>query len=148
MYCSSKDIRRFVSSSRMFGVVTPCIKGYFYSHTDKEPHSLPGYRKVPEAPNKDLTQGQAAPLICSRHKTLNAMSKPCSPSESSPQPCPARSIINKLLLTDDLDELRHRLSHDFMQLLTGEPDEMERNRIMSDFNNIDLILETLERERK
>ena len=96
---------------------------------------------------RGTTTGRVTPCFCYPPLNLNVMSKNLPQSESSPQPCPARSIINKLLLTDDLDELRHRLSRDFMQLLTGEPDELERNRIMSDFNNIDLILETLERER-
>jgi hypothetical protein len=74
------------------------------------------------------------------------MSETCSPSASSPQPLQA--IIDKLLLTDDLDELRHRVSRDYLRLLATEYDDVERDRMLADFTAIDLVLETIEKERK
>lgn len=74
------------------------------------------------------------------------MSETCSPSASSPQPLQA--IIDKLLLTDDLDELRHRVSRDYLRLLATEYDDVERDRMLADFTTIDLVLETIEKERK
>lgn len=71
MIADSKYIRRFVLSSHTIGAVAPEVEGVFLCLKNKEPHSLPGYRKVPEAPMKDLTQGQAAPSIVRR----NLMSK-------------------------------------------------------------------------
>ena len=69
------------------------------------------------------------------------------PSESSPTPLQA-TIIDKLLILDDLDALRHRVSRDYLRLLASEFDEVERDRMLSDFNTIDLVLETIEKERK
>jgi hypothetical protein len=71
MIADSKYCFKFEMSSQKFGAVAPDIEGVFLCLKNKEPHSLLGYRKVPEAPNKDLTQGQAAPFIVRR----NLMSK-------------------------------------------------------------------------
>ena len=70
-----------------------------------------------------------------------------TPSESSPKPIEA-TITEKLLILDDLDALRHRVSRDYLRLLTIEFDDVERDRMLSDFNTIDLVLETIEKERK
>ena len=70
-----------------------------------------------------------------------------TPSASSPQPLQA-TITDKLLILDDLDALRHRLCRDYLRLLASEFDEVERDRMLSDFNTLDLVLETIEKERK
>ena len=68
-----------------------------------------------------------------------------TPSESSPKPIEA-TITEKLLILDDLDALRHRVSRGYLRLLTIEFDDVERDRMLSDFNTIDLVLETIEKE--
>ena len=75
------------------------------------------------------------------------MSETLAPGESSPTPLQA-TITDKLLILDDLDALRHRLCRDYLRLLASEFDEVERDRMLSDFNTIDLVLETIEKERK
>lgn len=74
------------------------------------------------------------------------MSETSSPSASSPTPIEA--TIDKLLLTDNLDELRHRICRDYLRLLAVEYDDVERDRMLADFTTIDLVLETIEKERK
>ena len=73
------------------------------------------------------------------------MSETLTPSESSPKPIEA-TITEKLLILDDLDALRHRVSRGYLRLLTIEFDDVERDRMLSDFNTIDLVLETIEKE--
>ena len=146
MIHNSKYCFTFVSAEQNQGCTSPYNNGHFLCPLNKGGGALRGSQK-PSSLGEFSSVNATALFVGDNLNNFVMLNEPRT-SESSPQPCPARSIINKLLLTDDLDELRHRLSRDFMQLLTGEPDEMERNRIMSDFNNIDLILETLERERK
>ena len=75
------------------------------------------------------------------------MSELRNESESSPTPVQA-TIIDNLLTIDDLNAVRHRVSRDYLRLLASEYDEVERDRMLSDFNTLDLVLETIEKERK
>ena len=70
------------------------------------------------------------------------------PTPSASSPTPIEATIDKLLLTDNLDELRHRVSRDYLRLLAVEYDDVERDRMLADFTTIDLVLETIEKERK
>jgi hypothetical protein len=79
-------------------------------------------------------------------ETYLVMSETLAPSASSPTPIEA--TIDKLLLTDNLDELRHRICRDYLRLLAVEYDDVERDRMLADFTTIDLVLETIEKERK
>ena len=147
MLADSKILSIFVFVSSNVGAVKPDYKGNFFAQDISG--AAPPSEKVNAigSPCVGTDNGTGGTVYLLPTIKTNVMSELRNPSESSQQPCPAKSIINKLLLTDDLDALRHRLSRDFMLLLTEQPDEIERNRIMSDFNTLDLILETLERER-
>lgn len=136
----------FVSSN--VGAVKPDNKGNFFAQDISG--AAPPSEKVNAigSPCVGTDNGTGGTVYLPPTIKINVMSELRNPSGSSPMPCQARSIIEKLLLTDDLDQLRHRLSRDFMQLLAEEPDELERNRMLSDFNTLDMILETIEKERK
>lgn len=137
-----------------------CLTLLLLNNTN-EAHRLDilGHFLCPPYKGGGVSRGVKNSSLVSRFSSVNAtalfvgynlnnfvMLNELTPSASSSQPIQA--TIDKLLLTDNLDELRHRLSRDFMLLLAEEPDEMERNRMLSDFNTLDMILETIEKERK
>ena len=128
------------------GAHRPVTSGIFYAHLIKGGGALRVSKT--HRPVDGFSSANATAIFCGHNLKYIVMLNESTTSDSSSQPCPAKSIINNLLLTDNLDDLRHRLSRDFMQLLTSEPDELERNRMYSDFNTLDMILETIEKERK
>lgn len=146
MLADSKYCFIFAFVSSNVGAVKPDNKGNFFAQ------DISG-----AAPPSEMVNALGSPCVGTDNGTggtvyllptikTNVMSELRNPSESSPQPIQA--TIDKLLLTDNLDDLRHRLSRDFMLLLAEEPDELEHNRMLSDFNTLDMILETIEKERK
>lgn len=146
MLADSKYCFIFAFVSSNVGAVKPDNKGNFFAQ------DISG-----AAPPSEMVNALGSPCVGTDNGTggtvyllptikTNVMSELRNPSTSSPQPIQA--TIDKLLLTDNLDDLRHRLSRDFMLLLAEEPDELEHNRMLSDFNTLDMILETIEKERK
>ena len=99
-------------------------------------------------PVDGFSSANATAIFCGHNLKYIVMLNESTTSDSSSQPCPAKSIINNLLLTDNLDDLRHRVSRDYLRLLATEYYDAERDRMLSDFTTIDLVLETIEKERK
>ena len=146
MLADSKNRFTFTLADHTKRGASPCNIGHFLCPSDKRRWCFTS-GKEPCPPWRISSVNATALFVGDNLKYIVMLNDPRT-SDNSPQPCPAKSIINNLLLTDNLDDLRHRVSRDYLRLLATEYYDAERDRMLSDFTTIDLVLETIEKERK